>query len=71
MLPVRCCGVSRRETDRKEGVLFPLIPVGTEGFGLKVRSARFVEGEILRADGMDVFLDEGRLSGPYKWLVGR
>jgi len=64
---LRC--VPDAESDRKEGVLFPLIPVGTEGFGLQVRVARFVDGEILRADGMDVRMDKGEVSRPHKWLI--
>jgi len=64
---LRC--VPDAESDRKEGVLFPLVPVGTEGLGLRVRAARFVDGEILQADGMDVRVDEGEVSRPHKWLI--
>jgi hypothetical protein len=51
---------------------FPLIAPGVGAFGLTVKSARFVEGEILHAVGMDVYLDTPSSSasgGQYKWLV--
>lgn len=70
------CGVTeclRGVVDSQNTELaFPLIAPGNSAFGLTVKSARFVSGEILRVDGMDVYLDAGSSSrwvGQYKWLV--
>lgn len=54
-------------------VSYPVIAAGDSAFGLTVKSARFVSGEILAVDGLDVYLDMPstwmRPEGEHKWLV--
>lgn len=50
----------------------PVVPVGTRARGLTVWSASLVQAPVLRASGLDVFVEEGRssyITGSYHWLV--
>jgi len=50
----------------------PIIPLGEAANGLRVIGARFITGETLWSENLDVYLSRprgGGISGEFKWLV--